>query len=213
MRLKPETQREQGMAATAVVAALLGVLYHMYVYTPKADELALVEAHVAALDSTNQTAKVELAKGTVDELRKRAARQSANLELMRQLVPTSNEVPSLLDQVSTAARRVNLDVSTVQPEPVIAGEDFDTYRYRISVIGGYHAIGEFLSNVGSLTRIVVPMGVRMYPAPTNDNGKSRAPRGEAQIKTEFEIQTYVARQGPASLEPDRPRTATESPKS
>jgi type IV pilus assembly protein PilO len=198
MRLrKPETQREQGMTAAAVVAGLLGVLYYMYVYTPKAEALALVEAHVAALDSTNQIAKAEMAKGTVDELRKRAARQSANLELMRQLVPTSNEVPALLEQVSTAARRVNLDVSAVQPEPVIAGDDFDTHRYRISVVGGYHAIGEFLSNVGSLTRIVVPMGVRLYIR-SGDDEQRRTPDGEAVVKTEFEIQTYVARQGSAS---------------
>jgi type IV pilus assembly protein PilO len=213
MRLKPQTQREQGMAATAVVAVLLGVLYFMYVYSPKQDELALVEAHVAALDSTNQLAKVEMAKGTVDELRKRAARQTASLELMRQLVPTGNEVPSLLEQVSTAARRVNLDLSTVQPEPVIAGEDFDTYRYRVAVVGNYHAIGELLSNVGSLTRIVVPTGIRLYQLGSNENGKRRSADDEAQVKTEFEIQTYVARQGLDTPGSDRPRTTMEPPKS
>jgi type IV pilus assembly protein PilO len=194
MRLKPQTQREQGMAAVVILSIALGVVYHMYVYSPKAAELALVEAHVAALDTANQRAKVELAKGTVDQLRAQAAKQEASLDVMRQLVPTSNEVPSLLEQVSTAARRVNLDVSTVQPEPVIAGEEFDTYRYRMSVIGGYHAIGEFLGNLGSLTRIVVPTNVHLNA----ESDVTRTKPGEALVRSEFEIQTYIARPATAA---------------
>ena len=44
------------------------------------------------------------------------------VEVMRRLVPTGNEVPALLEQVSNAARRAGLDISSVEPQPVIAGE-------------------------------------------------------------------------------------------
>jgi type IV pilus assembly protein PilO len=116
---------------------------------------------------------------------------------MRQLVPTGNELPALLEQVSTAARREGLDISTVEPQPVVEGDQFDTYRYKIAVTGGYHALGEFLSNVGSLTRIVAPINLTLAPA-TNPNvtAVKLRPAGTAAIESKFEIQTYVVRTAP-----------------
>jgi len=123
---------------------------------------------------------------------------------MRQLVPTSNEVPALLEQVSTAARRVDLDINTVTPEPVLQGEQFDTYRYKLTVIGGYHELAEFLTNVGSLTRIVAPVNIELHPSSGNELATSRAKTGQAMLTSKFEIQTYVAKQG--GTEDDMPRS-------
>jgi type IV pilus assembly protein PilO len=122
-------------------------------------------------------------------------RYQQNLQLMRQLVPTSNEVPALLEQVSTAARRVDLDINTVTPEPVLQGEQFDTYRYKLTVIGGYHELAEFLTNVGSLTRIVAPVNIELHPSSGNELATRRPKAGEAMLTSKFEIQTYVAKQG------------------
>ena len=112
---------------------------------------------------------------------------------MRQLVPTSNEVPALLEQVSTAARRVDLDINTVTPEPVLQGEQFDTYRYKLTVIGGYHELAEFLTNVGSLTRIVAPVNIELAPLVRQRAGDGPAKAGQAMLTSKFEIQTYVAK--------------------
>ena len=111
------------------------------------------------------------------------------------LVPTGNEVPALLEQVSTAARRAGLDLSTVEPQPVVVGDQFDTYRYKLSVFGNYHQVAEFLTNVGSLTRIVAP--VNMSLAVTQDPAatKTRRRADQAVLDTDFEIQTYVAKAG------------------
>ena len=80
---------------------------------------------------SNQRAKAELAKGNVEQLRAEAAKLQENLEVMRQLVPTSNEVPALLEQVSTAARRVGLDLATVKPQPVIEGDSSTRIAIRL----------------------------------------------------------------------------------
>ena len=193
MNITPQTQREKGLAAVVVFSLLLAVLYYTRVYQPKAEELDALEGRVAVLDSANDRVKAELAKGSVDQLRARAARYAASLELLRQLVPTSNEVPALLEQVSTAARRVNLDISAVVPEPVLAGDTFDTYRYKVSVIGGYHALAEFMGNVGSLTRIVAPVNLKLTPVANQQSLKARKKEGQSVLSSEFEIQTYVAR--------------------
>ena len=197
MALLPKNQRDQVMVLLVVVAVALVGLYYMYVFSPKSDVLTDLQAHVDSLDVNNQRAKAELAKGNVEELRAEAAKLQANLEVMRQLVPTSNEVPALLEQVSTAARRVGLDLATVKPQPVIEGDQFDTYRYSLSVIGDYHALGEFLANVGSLTRIVAPVNLALSPmgngAAVDQRKKMSKKNNNSILDSRFELQTYVAK--------------------
>jgi type IV pilus assembly protein PilO len=196
MALLPKTQRDQVMVLLVIVAVALIGLYYSYVFTPKADVLTSLQAHVDSLDVSNQRAKAELAKGNVDQLRAEAAKLQDNLEVMRQLVPTSNEVPALLEQVSTAARRVGLDLATVKPQPVVEGEQFDTYRYQVAVIGDYHALGEFLANVGSLTRIVAPVNLYLSPLGNGaaaDQRKKALKNNNSVLDSRFELQTYVAK--------------------
>ena len=199
----PSNPRDRNLLVVAVLFLALAGVYAYLVYLPKNAELALLDERVEALQELNDKAKREMAKGSADELRAQAQQYRANLDLMRQLVPTGNEVPALLEQVSTAARRVGLDISEVNPEPVIPGEQFDTYRYQINVIGDYHALGEFLANVGSLTRIVAPINVNV-----STTTGTRAPKGgrvaskkDVPLELKFQIQTYVARNAPRNAPP------------
>jgi type IV pilus assembly protein PilO len=166
-------------------------------YMPKRDEIAAVEEHVDALDKKNEQAKADLANGSVAKLRQQAVEYEASLKVLQQLVPTTNEVPALLENVSTAARRVGLDLASVEPMPVITGEQFDTYRYKLSVKGGYHALAGFLTNVGSLNRIVAPVALDVKDALPADKKKARPKEGESTLDTDFQIQTYIAH-SPAS---------------
>src|SRR5687768_386939 len=190
------TKREQSLAGIGVAAILLLVAYWYFLYKPKAAELAVVQAHVDSLDKRNQQAKADIAQGSIQKLRAQAIEYEQSLRVMRQLVPRSNEVPALLEDISTAARRVGLDLATVEPMPVLPGEQFDTYRYKLAVIGGYHAVGQFLSNVGSLNRIIAPVTLAIKLQPAAQRTKARAKAGESLINTEFQVQTYVARTTP-----------------
>lgn len=193
----PQTDREKGLAFVVLLAIVAVVAYYMYPWTSKQNELAEQRTHIESLESENHKAQQELAKGTVADLRAEALRYQRNLQVMRQLVPTGNEVPVLLDQVSTAARHAGLDLGDIQPQPVIGGAQFDTYRYRIGMLGSYHALGEFLANVGSLTRIVAPVNVTLQVSNDAAKAKGRVGKNEALLDAKFEIQTYVAKAAPA----------------
>ena len=194
MAFPPKSQREQGMLLVCILALALAGLYWNFVYSPKSAELAELQTRVDTLESRNTRARGELAQGNVDSLKAEAERYGRDLDVMRSLVPTGNEVPTLLEQVSTAARRVGLDISTVEPEPVIEGDQFDTYRYKISVTGGYHAVAEFLTNVGSLTRIIAPVNVALTPATNAQTNAVRLrPANASALDTRFVIQTYVTK--------------------
>ena len=209
MALLPTDPKAQQKLLVVIVALALAGLYWNFVYTPKADELDLTDERVTALESANDKAKRELAKGNIEQLRAQAAEYRRNLEVMRQLVPTGNEVPALLEQVSNAARRAGLDIASVEPQPVIAGEQFDTYRYRFSVSGSYHQLGEFLANVGSLPRIMTPVNLRLAPA-TTEQARQAQTKGRSVVGSTFEIQTYVAKVGPPGRDVEARPSNSES---
>jgi type IV pilus assembly protein PilO len=190
------TKREQTLGAIGVAAVLLLGAYWYFLYKPKSEEMAVTQAHVDSLDKKNQQAKADIAQGSLQKLKAQATEYEQSLKIMRQLVPRSNEVPALLEDISTAARRVGLDLASVEPMPVLAGEQFDTYRYKLGVIGGYHPVGQFLSNVGSLNRIIAPVTMAIKLHPVASNTKARLKKGESLIDTEFQVQTYVARTTP-----------------
>ncbi len=133
------TKRDQMLVAVSVLTFVAAAAYGYFLYLPKSDDLDAIQQHVDVLDKKNSQARADIANGSLQKLRLEAEQYAAELVLLRQIVPTTNEVPALLENVSTAARRVGLDLSSVEPMPVLIGEQFDTYRYKLSVTGGYHA--------------------------------------------------------------------------
>ena len=206
MALLPSNQRDQIMVVVCILALGLAGAYYMYLWSPKNDELTTLQARVDTLLVQNEIAQRSVASGTAAKLRAEADEYGRMLGVMRQLVPVANEVPTLLDQVSTAARQAGLDIGDVTPLGVIGGDVFDTYRYKMGVTGSYHRIARFLSNVGSLTRIVAPMNLSLLPT-ARDTKTMRPRQNEAVLDASFEIQTYVAKTGATPV----PATGTAAP--
>jgi type IV pilus assembly protein PilO len=113
-------------------------------------------------------------------------------------VPERNEVPNLLDDISTRAKIRGVSLSEFVPQPVAAGPNpFDTYAHRISVVGRYDQIGEFLADIASLRRIMVPFDVRLSAAQLAQATVLGDSTG-AMLEAKFQIKTYV--KGQAGLE-------------
>jgi type IV pilus assembly protein PilO len=189
----PTNQRDQVLFFLAFLGVIGAGAYWYFVFSPKQESLATIAVHVDTLDAGNQRAKSQLARGSVASIRAEAQRLRANLELMRSLVPAGNEVPALLEQVSTAARRVGLEINYIEPEPVIQGEQFDTYRYKIRAVGDYHEIGRLLTGIASMTRIVAPLGVSLAPSAVVGGPKGQATPNRVPLMANFTIQTYAVK--------------------
>ena len=195
MSLIPTTKRDQIKLLIGFAAAALAVAYFVYPYSRRNEQLNADESRVAQLEEANQKAEREFAKGSIEALRYEAAENRSTLTVMRRLVPTSNEVPALLEEVSTAARRAGLDVGGVTPEAVIPGDKYDTYRYTVTIIGGYHQFGDFLANVGSLARIVAPVNFSIVTGTQGRPGLIKTSDKRALAST-ITLQTYVERTTP-----------------
>lgn len=209
MAILPQTNRDRAFGFVGLVAAGLAGFYYMNVWQPKSADLAEKQTRVDSLLVINQRAKAELAQGKTNELKAEADRLAGDLAVMRLLVPTGNEVPTLLDQVSTAARRVGLDIADVQPLPSLAGDQYEAYKYRLVVRGGsYHQIGTLLTNIGTLQRIVAPINLVLTPQSADPKAAKKV--RSQNLEARFEIQTYVARA--ALPAPPAKRVAADAPK-
>jgi type IV pilus assembly protein PilO len=200
----PKGQREQSLLLVCVVALAAIGLYWYMVYQPRAVALAEQQTRVETLVGLNDKAKVEMSRGSLADIRRELAEYRQSLALIRSLVPNGNEVPALLEQVSTAARRVGLDVATVDPQPVIEGANYDTYRYGMSIIGGYHELAEFFANVGSLNRIVLPANLSLNVSNNANAKKTRRGSEGAVIEARFQLQTFVANGPSVAAEGEQP---------
>lgn len=204
MAIGPTNQRDQILTAVAIVAVALAGAFWYFVYDPKTLEVDALASRVDSLDQSNQRARSDVAKGTGTQIRSETAQLKENLSAMRNLVPATNEVPTLIEQVSTAARHAHIDVASVEPEPVIEGEIFDTYRYKMKLNGAYHDIADVLTRIASLGRIVAPINLSL----ALPQGQQKASPGRQALTSAFEIQTYAVRTGPPA--PKDAKAATKA---
>jgi type IV pilus assembly protein PilO len=194
MALLPQSPRDQKLFVMALLTAGLVGVYQQLYWAPAHVEQVALAARLDTLDSLNVIAKAEVAKGNSAKMKAEGDAYARELAMLRHLVPTSNEVPALLESISNAARSAGLELSAVAPDGVENGDLLDTYKYRLGVTGPYHRIGEFLANVASLPRIVAPINLSL--APTSRSTFERRPRpGEVFLDAKFGVQTYVEHVG------------------
>ena len=74
-------------------------------------------------------------------------------DLLRQL-PGKTEVPGLLEDITFTGLGSGLEFSVIQLQNEVAQEFYIELPINISVVGGFHDFGAFVSGVASLSRIV-----------------------------------------------------------
>jgi len=148
------------------------------------DTLTTVEASI-------DSAKRELARGSVEDIRKRVEEYRSTLTVLRQFVPEQNEVPNLLDDISTRAKIRGVNLSGVVPQPIQPGPSpFDTHSYEMSVVGRYDQIGQFLSDIAGLRRIIVPEAVGLASAEAT-KARALGDTTRAMLEAKFKVRTFV----------------------
>lgn len=177
-------QRNKLLLGLIVLGGVLYLAYD-YVYRPRAEAVAQLEERLSTLETQNAAVRrLTQAEGRTEVERQLAAHRE-QLERVEGLIPSSEELPDLLDAISAEAQRTGVELALIQPTGAMAETFYTRRTYDLAVRGTYHQIGAFLTEIGSLPRIVTPYGLRMTVADEGDGTSS--PKLEAR----FSIETYV----------------------
>ena len=128
MALLPQDRQSQVMLLITMLMAGLGWAFWTYWEQPTGQQIEATRVEIDSLQRIIDRAKTDLASGTVEDLRRKVEQYSALLGVMRQLVPEKNEVPALIDDISTKAKLRGVTIGRLEPLAVEAGAPFDTYK-------------------------------------------------------------------------------------
>lgn len=177
-------QRNWMLGGLALLALIIP--YNMYLLGPRQEANAELQTRVESLETVNRRASVLAAQGGGD-LEERLALYEAHVAQLEELIPGREEVPALLDDIGTRARLMSVDLRELQPQPREPGEHYDRTAYNMAVVGEYHAVARFLTEVASLSRIVTPtqVEVSLFGQPQQYREL------ESPVQAVFRIETYV----------------------
>lgn len=174
--------------ALIVGVLLLALIYPFYSfwYKGKREEVTAMQTRLETLEDQNRRAQVLAARGGGD-LEERLALYERQVGKLEELIPAAEEVAGLLDDISVRARQTGVELNRIIPEPPEAGSFYTKTSYEMSVVGEYHAVAAFLTEVASLPRIVTPveLEVELFAQP------DIFPDYESPIVVNFRIETYV----------------------
>ena len=181
MGLGPSDPQQQKKLMIGLVPILLLAGYYFFFHGDKALEIDALEARLETLEQNNNTARAIAQQGTGEDLARRLDLYQEHMERLEQLIPSGEEVPDLLNMIASRAEATDVQLALMRPEEDVASDFYRRVTYEMGVIGSYHDVGQFLSEVGSLPRIVTPIDLtlRRREGPGN------------QLEAGFRIETYI----------------------
>lgn len=131
-----------------LAAALLIVLWFLFLFRPASDELADVNAEIEAALEQQQQLEAEIQR--LQDIRSNVTSIEADLAAYNAVIPQDPGLPSLLRQLQMAADDSGLELASVAPgEPAVVEElpDIRSIALTVEVRGGYFQVVDFLRRI------------------------------------------------------------------
>jgi type IV pilus assembly protein PilO len=97
---------------------------------------------------------------------------SAQWEEAKGLLPTKQEMAEVLSQVTVAGQRSGVDFLLFEPQAAAPKEIYLEHPIDVTVTGGYHQVGMFLSRISNLPRIINVNSVDMKSVSDPDDSEA-----------------------------------------
>jgi type IV pilus assembly protein PilO len=91
----------------------------------------------------------------LEPLKQQLAQMELMLQQMLRQLPSKNEMPDLIVDVSQTALATGISNELFQPGPETAREFYAEKPINLRMVGTYHQFGAFVSGVASLPRVVI----------------------------------------------------------
>lgn len=150
----------------AILAAALLAVGYTFLISPNLKELKTEQAKEQGLRDEYMAKKVQAMKIKAYEQQVVDIQRTFGT-LLKQL-PDKSEMDGLLTDINQAGLSQGLSFEEFVPMPEVFAEFYAEKPINIKVLGHYHALGAFVTEVAKLSRIVTLHNLQIHPANKDD---------------------------------------------
>lgn len=144
-----------------MMAAVMLVLGYMLLLNPNLKQLRTEKAKEQGLRDEYLAKKIQAIKVKAYEQQVREIQNTFGL-LLKQL-PDKSEMDGLLTDINQAGLSQGLSFEAFVPQPEVFAEFYAEKPINIRVLGHYHELGAFVTEVAKLSRIVTLHNLQVQP--------------------------------------------------
>ena len=177
---------------------LVGAVYWFYVKGQR-EQLAGLEREHQALRTEFEEKQGRAAN--LEPLKQQLAQMELMLQQMLRQLPSKNEMPDLIVDVSQTALASGISNELFKPEAETPKEFYAEKPIALRMVGTYHQFGAFVSGVASLPRVVI---MTMHDISLKPRGNSNTLVLEGTVKTYRYLDEEEAAEQEAANAPPAP---------
>jgi type IV pilus assembly protein PilO len=152
----------------AVVIAFVGlVAFGVWMFVVKSDMPVLDRAKLEEQELRATFEQKQRRAANFDAYRTQLAEIERSFGTMLRQLPGRTEVPNLLVDISQTGLGAGLEEKLFQPMGEIQRDFYAELPIRIRLTGSYHELGNFVSGIAALPRIVTLHDITITPAAQN----------------------------------------------
>jgi len=147
------------MAIVGGILVAIAVAYYFVAYQPKEEQVYQLRAKAAKLQQDlNQ---VRAVANNVGAFEREVADLERDLKEALTQLPNSKQFEDLLQDISTAGKKVGVAIKTIDRRPEKPHDFYAEVPFKLELEGNYHDIARFFDEVARLPRIVNMGGIKM----------------------------------------------------
>jgi len=171
----PMLQKVLGMVLVCVMAS---AAFYFFMLLPLNDEQVKLQKEIATLEKSLRDKKAMV--GDLSKYKREVEKLNQDYKKALKLLPDNSEIPSLLQKISSLAKKSGLEIKKFQPTPEIPQDFYAKVPVNLELEGSYNEITDFFHATGKLPRIV-NIGSFSFAAP--DGAKSSKSRSSKRTLT------------------------------
>lgn len=145
-----------------VIVVVCGAIFYATWHYDVQKQRTKLEQIVQQENDLKQTFEIKQQKAAnLEALKQQMAEMEQSFGDMLRQLPNQTEVAGLLVDISQTGLAAGLEFEMFKPEDEVPSDFYAELPIQIRVVGDYHQLGEFVSGVASLPRIVTTHNVNI----------------------------------------------------
>ncbi len=163
------TKIQRILISVGAFVAVVG-LFVWLLYVPEIQAQAKLSASIA--EESEKLKKNKANAAELEKYEKLMAEKQAQFNIASKQLPQTDEVPTLLKNISQAGRDAGLAFLLFKPLNESLKNFYAVIPVQMDLYGTYHDLGVFFDRVAGMSRIVNIKSFEMKPAATSGKGRS-----------------------------------------